>query len=92
MGSLFNEDAFDEEWRGADVRRTLASDAAQFAAFSAGTRNLSAAWCSTAPIMHMPRGHVLICILHCVMAVGRLFAGFIDREAHQLGKGVSHHV
>ena len=93
VGSLFNEGIWDhtqKEWRGDTVRRSMESDALHHSAFQAGTRSLAAAGCSTTPILKVPRSHVLICILHCVMAVGRLVAGYISREAQSLGKGVQH--
>ena len=59
----------------------MEGDEANYTAFLLGTPYLQAAGCSTQPNWKLPRAWVVFCILHLTMAMGRLLAEFVDREA-----------
>lgn len=92
VGSIYNEGVWDsvsKSWRGADVRRTVESDAAQYKQFVGGGKSLQCAGCSTAPLLTPARLHCVMCILHCSMAMGRLQAQFLHEHAQMAGKGTA---
>ena len=84
VGSLYNEGIWDSDaavWRGKDVVRTTESDHAQRTSFLLGTPSLKAAGCSVEPVVGIARCRVVMCILHCCMAMGRLQMTNIERLA-----------
>ena len=84
VGSLYNEGIWDSDaavWRGKDVLRTTESDHAQRTSFLLGTPSLKAAGCSVEPVVVIVRCRVVMCILHCCMAMGRLQMTNIERLA-----------
>ena len=91
VGSLYNEGIWDSDaavWRGKDVVRTTESDHAQRTSFLLGTPSLKAAGCSVEPVVVIARCRVVMCILHCCMAMGRLQMTNIERlPAERLAGG-----
>ena len=84
VGSLYNEGIWDSDAavrRGKDVVRTTESDHVQRTSFSLGTPSLKAAGCSVEPQVVILRCRVVMCILHCCMAMGRLQMTNIERLA-----------
>ena len=84
VGSMFNEgiwNAQSKTWEGSAIPRTMEGDEANYTAFLLGTPSLQAAGCSIQPILKLPRAWVVLCILHLMMAMGRLLGEFVDREA-----------
>ena len=81
VGSLYNEGIWDSDaavWRGKDVVRTTESDHTQRTSFLLGTPSLKAAGGS---VVVIARCRVVMCILHCCMAMGRLQMTNIERLA-----------
>ena len=84
VGSLYNEGIWDADAavrRGKDVVRTTESDHAQRTCFLLGTPALKAAGCSVKPVVVIARCRVVMCILQCCMAMGRLQMTNIERLA-----------
>ena len=84
VGSLYNEGIWDSDagvWQGKDVVRTTESDHAQRTSFLLGTPSLKAAGCSVEPVVVIARCRVVMCILHCCMAMDRLQMTNIERLA-----------
>ena len=84
VGSIYNEGIWDSNaavWRGKDVVRTTESDHAQRTSFLLGTPSLRAAGCCVEPVVVIARCRVVMCILHCCMALGRLQMTNIERLA-----------
>ena len=87
VGSMFNEGIWNAQtktWEGSPNPRTMEGDEANYTAFHLGTPSLQAAGCSTQRILQLPRAWVVLCILHLTMAIGRLLAEFVDREARSV--------
>ena len=75
VGSLYNEaigDSDAHDGMGKDAVRTTESDHEQRTSFLLGTPSLKAASCSVDPVVVMARCRVVMCSLHCCMAIGRL--------------------
>ena len=84
VGSRYNEAIWDFDarvWMGKDVVRTTESDHAQRTSFLFGTPSLKAAGCYVDPVVVIARCRVVISILHCCMALGRLQMANIERLA-----------
>ena len=69
-------------WMGKDVVRTTESDHEQRTFFFLGTPSLKAAGCSVYPMVVIVRCRVVVCILHCCMALGHLQMANIERLAN----------
>ena len=83
--SLYNEGIWDSDarvWMGRDVVRTTESDHEQRTSFLLGTPSLIAAGCSMHLVVVFARCQVVMCILHCCMALGRLQMANIERLAN----------
>ena len=84
VGSLYDEGIWDSDaavWRGKDVVQTTELDHAQRTSFLLGTPSLKAAGCSVEPVVVIARCRVVMCILHCCMAMGQLQMTNIERLA-----------
>ena len=91
VGSMFNEGIWNAQkrvWVGRDIPRTKEGDEAHYTAFLLGTPSLQAAGCSMQPLLLLARTHVVLCILHLTMAMGRLLGEFVDREAREVAPSV----
>ena len=66
-------------WLGKDVVRTTKWDHAQQQSFLLGTPSLKAAGCLMDPVVVIARYRVVMCILQCCMAMGRLQMANIER-------------
>ena len=75
VGSLYNEAisySDDRVWMGKDVVRTTESDKEQPTSFLLATPSLKAAGCFPDPVVVIARYRVVMCILQCCIALGRL--------------------
>ena len=71
-----------------DAVRTTESDHEHWTSFLLGTMSLKAAGCSVDPVVVMARCWVVMCILHCCMALGRMQMAQIERLANdRLARG-----
>ena len=78
IGTLYNEAIWDSDarvWMGKDVVWTTESDHEQRTSFLLGTPS---GW-SVDPVVVIARCRVVMCILHCCMALGRLQMANIER-------------
>ena len=85
VGSLYNEATWDCDarvWMGKDVVWTFESDHEQRTSFLLGTPSLKAAGCSVDPVVVIARCRVVMCILLCCMALGRLQMANIEQLAN----------
>ena len=85
VGSLYNDAIWDSDarvWMGKDVVRKTESDHEQRTSFLLRTPSLKAAGCSVDPVVVIARCRVVMCILHCCMALGRLQMANIERLAN----------
>ena len=85
VGSQDNEAIWDCDarvWLGKDVVRTTESDHEQRTSFLLGTPSLKVAGYSVDPVVFIVRPRVVMCILHCCMALGRLQMANIERLAN----------
>ena len=73
--SLYNEAIWDCDarvWMGKDVVPTTESDHEQQTSFLSETPSVRAAGCPVDPVVVIARCPVIMCILHCCMAIGGL--------------------
>ena len=87
VGSMFNEGIWHAQtktWEGSANPQTMEGDEPNYTAFILGTPSLQVAGCSTQRILKLPRGWVVLCILHLTMAMGRLLGEFVDCEARSV--------
>ena len=85
VGSLYYEAIWDSDacvWLGEDLVRTTESDHEQRKSFLLGAPSLKAAGCSVDTVVVMVRCRVIMCILHCCMALGRLQMANIEQLAN----------
>ena len=83
VGSIFNEAVRDitaKQWNGVAARRTTQSDVNNHHRYLATRKSLDAARCTGEPLLVIARNRVFLCILHCCMAFGRLFAAFLEAQ------------
>ena len=76
VGSIFNQavrDNMAKRWNGVAARRTTESDTTNHRRYRVTGKSLDAARCTGGPLLVIARNWVFLCILHCCMAMGRLF-------------------
>ena len=82
VGSIHNEAVRHKgEWVGAEQRRTLERQEKHHAAYLQGAPSLQVAGCVSRPLIRMDHKHVVECILHASMAIGRQTAEWLQGEA-----------
>jgi len=86
VGSIHNEAVRVKGvgWVGAEIRRTLERQAEHHAAYLKGKRSLQVAGCVSRPLIRMDHKHVVECILHASMGIGRQTADWLQGEAAPL--------
>ena len=67
-------------WNGVAAPRTTRSDANNHCRYLVTRKNLDAAGCTGEPLLVIARNWVLLCILHCCMAFGRLLVAFLGAQ------------
>ena len=85
VGSLYNVAISDSDarvWMGKDVVRATESDHEQGKFVLLGTPSLKAARCSVDPVVVIAGYRVVMCILHCCMALGQLQMANIEQLAN----------
>ena len=83
VGSILNEavrDSTAKRWNGVAARKTTQSDANNHRRYLVTRKSLDAAGCPGEPLLVIARNRVFLCILHCCMAFGRLFLGFLEAQ------------
>ena len=76
VGSIFNEAVRDntaKRWNGVAARSTMQSDATNHRRYQVTRKSLDGE-----PLLVIARNRVFLCILHCCMAIGRLFVAFLE--------------
>ena len=83
VGSIFNEAVREntaKQWNGIAARRTTRSNANNHRRNLMPRKSLDAVGCTGEPLLVIARNRVFLCILHCCMAFGRLFVGFLEAQ------------
>ena len=83
VASLFNRAIWDRHtrrWSGLKVRQTMERDQVHQACVLAGGKSLHYSGCGLTPPLVRARDRVILCILYCTMAMGRLHQDFIKKE------------
>ena len=83
VASIFNEAVRDntaKQWNGVAARRTTRSDANNHRRYLVTRKRLDAAGCTGEPLLVIARNRVFLCILHCCMALRRLFVAFLEAQ------------
>ena len=83
VGSIFNQALRDntaKRWNGVAARRTTESDTTNHRRYRTTGKNLDAAGCTGELLLVIARNRVFLYILHCCMAMGRLFVAFLEAQ------------
>ena len=89
VGSIYNEAIWGsttKRWRGSQQPHTLQQDAHHHVQYLLHGHSLQHAACVGKPLARMARQHIFMCILHCIMAVGRLVVQFLEAPCSDLDK------
>ena len=88
-GSTYNEvlwESTTQRWQSSQQRRTLQRDADHHRQYLLHGHSLQHAGCVGKPVTRMARQHIFMCILHRIMAVGRLVVQFLEALCSDLDK------
>ena len=83
VGSIFNgavRDNTAKRWNGVAARCATHLDATNHRRYQVTRKILDAAGCTGEPLLVIARNRLFLCILHCCMAFGRLFVGFLEAQ------------
>ena len=89
VGSIYNEaiwDATTQRWQGSQQRCTLECDANHHRQYLMHGHSLQHAGCVAKTLLRMARHHIFMCILHYIMAMGRLVVQFLEALCTDLDK------
>ena len=83
VGSTFYHNVRDntaKRWNGVHMRRTTECDTANQRQYGVTGNCLDAARCTAEPLLVIGKNRIFLCILHCCMAMGRLFVAFLEAQ------------
>ena len=81
MGSIYNEamrDSTSQRWQGSQQCCTLQRDVDHHWQYVLHGHSLQHAGCVAKPLVRMKREHILMCVLHFIMALGQLVVQLLE--------------